>query len=294
MKYAIGLDIGGTKIEGCLVSETGKIIDRIRFPAEAKKGKAQVLKNICDVIDYLKKENKGKRVSGIGAGIPGFCDRKGVIIHMPNAPLKGMNLSMYLNKKFGCPVSIDNDANCFALAENMFGAGKGSSTCVGVIFGTGVGAGIVVDGRTFKGCCGGAGEIGHNMVTDKGRLQIGKNNYESYCGAPYIIKRYKATGGKIQDPDTKKIFSSKEPKAQMIVRQTHEYAARLLGSVVNTLNPDCIVLGGGVSNALSPALLQEEIKKYAIPFSASKVRVRRHKLGDSSGVLGAAALVFNR
>ncbi|MBW2964588.1 ROK family protein [Candidatus Woesearchaeota archaeon] len=294
MRYAIGLDIGGTKIEGCVVSSNGKVIDRHRIPTEAKKGKAVVIRNILSVISELLHRNRKIEVTGIGAGIPGFTDRNGQIVLMPNAPLKGTNLAEVIRKRFGMPAFVDNDANCFALAEYMFGAGKGSSVMLGLIVGTGVGGGIILDGRTLPGCEGGAGEIGHILLDHSAKsMVVGKNDFESACSGPGLTRRYVKAGGKIKDPDPKKIFASNDPVARKVVDDEYRYLGILLGGFTNTLNPDMIVLGGGVSNVISPARIEKDIKKFAIPFSASKVKVRRHSIGDSAGVLGAAALVFS-
>ncbi len=294
MKYAIGLDIGGTKIEGCVVNEKGKIIDKHRIPTEPKKGSKKVTENIFKVIYELKSRNRKLNIMGIGAGIPGFTDSKGVIVFCPNAPLKGVNLASKIKNRFKIPAHIDNDANCFAFAEHMFGAGKGSSVMMGLIVGTGVGGGIIVDGHPLTGYQGGAGEIGHIIFDHNAKQALpGKNDFEALCAGPGLTKRYKKAGGKIKDPDPKKIFASKDQIAKKIVNEEYRYLGILLAGFVNTLNPDRIVLGGGVSNVLSGKKIEQEIKKFAIPFSAGKVKVKRHRIGDSAGVLGAAALVFS-
>ena len=292
MKCAIGLDIGGTKIEGALVSEKGKIIDIYRIPTQARKGRKQVLKNIVSVISELKRRNKQK-TTGIGAGIPGFADKSGKIVNMPNVPLLGFNLRDFLKKRFRCLVSVENDANCFALGEYTFGAGKKASMLLGLIVGTGIGCGIVADGRIVSGCEGGAGEIGH-ILRDTGakKLMIGRNDFEAFCSGPNISKRFVRADGKKQDSHPAKIFASKTKIAKKIVSEEYRYLGMLLGSVVNMLNPDRIVLGGGVSKAISPPKLKPEIARFSIPFSAKRVKIVKSRLGERAAVLGAAALVF--
>ncbi|MBW2996736.1 ROK family protein [Candidatus Woesearchaeota archaeon] len=292
MRYAIGLDIGGTKIEGALVSEKGKITKRYRISTESKKGRAKVLKNIVEVITQLSKKRK---IHGIGVGIPGFADRKGKIVNMPNVPLKGFNLKDFLKKKFKRPVFIDNDANCFALGEYMFGAGKGSSALIGLIIGTGIGSGIVVDGKVISGCEGGAGEIGHILLDNSAKkLIIGKNDFEAFCSGPNISKRFMKAGGSKKDSHAASIARSKDRTAKKTMADEYRYLGIMLGNLVNTLNPDRIVLGGGVSKALYPKKLKQEIAKFSIPFSAKRVSIVKSRLSEDAAILGAAALTFNQ
>ncbi|NQU78469.1 ROK family protein [Candidatus Woesearchaeota archaeon] len=290
---AIGLDIGGTKIEGALVSERGRIIDRLRIPTEAKKGRAHVLNNILDIIKELKERNKRTKISGIGIGFPGFSDKEGRIVNSPNIPLLGFNLKKFMKDRLKTRIFIGNDANCFAFGEYCFGAGKGSSVMLGLIVGTGIGSGIIVDGKVFPGCGGGAGEVGH-MQHDMyaKQLVLGKNDFESICSGPNISINFVKAGGKKEDSSPAAIFSSRSRIAKKAVAEEYRNLGILLGNTVSILNPDRIVLGGGVSNVLSPAKVKKEISKFSIPFSASNVKVIKAKLGDDAGVIGAASLVF--
>jgi predicted NBD/HSP70 family sugar kinase len=288
MRYAIGLDIGGTKIEGCVTSEAGKIIKTVRIPTGGTK--KQAIKNIFSVIDSL----MTSKVSGIGVGVPGLT-HKGKIIRTANAPLSNIDLASMLRRRYRMPAVIENDANCFALAEQMFGAAKGYSIVFGLITGTGVGGGIVIDGKILSGCSGGAGEIGHILADHSAKsMKTGKNDFEAICSGPNITRRYRKAGGKIKDPDPKKIFAAekKDPVAKKTINEEYHQLGIVLASLVNTINPDCIVLGGGVSNVLSPSRIKKEIKRFSLPVPGAKVKVKRHKIGASSGVLGAAALVF--
>lgn len=292
MRYAIAIDFGGTNVRGAVIDEKGKIIKRYRHPTESRKGKAKVLKNINEVITQL---NKNKRISGIGVGIPGFADRKGKIVNMPNVPLKGFNLKNFLKGKFKRPVFIENDANCFALGEYMFGAGKGSSALIGLIVGTGIGAGIVVDGKIISGCEGGAGEIGHILLENSAKkLIVGKNDFEAHCSGPNISKRFMKAGGSKRDSHPADIIRSTGSIARKTMADEYRYLGILLGGLVNTLNPDRIVLGGGVSKVISPKKLKQEIAKFSIPFSRKRVSVVKSGLSEETAILGAAALVFNQ
>ncbi len=293
MRYSIGIDMGGTKIEGVLMSEKGKVLYRYRIPTEVNKGRKKVLHNLTSLIDDMKSRHPNKKLHGIGVGIPGFADDKGRIVNMPNAPLLNFNLASFLKRKYRCSVVVENDANCFALAEYAFGAGKGSKVMFGLITGTGVGGGIIIDGKVFSGSEGGAGEIGHLLLDRSAKkLNVNGNDFESFCSGPSLAKRFIKAGGDKKKCLASDIIKSKTRIAKTVMDDEYRYLGMMLGDMVTLMNPDLIVLGGGVSNSLSPKLLEKELRNYTLPFSGRKVKVRHHKLGDSSGVRGAAALVF--
>lgn len=290
MEYAIALDVGGTKITTCLVDEKGKIIDGERRLTDAGEGKRKVISNIETEIRGMMDRHDDVKVRGIGIGMPGFIDSDGKVVFMPNVPLKGFNIVKHLSKKFGCEVAVENDANCFALGEYHFG-GHRSKVLLGLIVGTGVGCGIVSDGKLISGCSGGAGEIGHNLLDNSADLlEVKSNDFESVCSGPNLCRRYAEAGGKETTP--KHVFDAGDAAAKKVIDEEYACLGKLLGSMVNTLNPDMIVLGGSVSKSLDPSRLRKEIVKYSIPFSAKLVKVKQTRLDDIAGVLGAAALVF--
>ena len=292
MEYAIALDVGGSKITTCLVDEKGKIIEGERRLTGVHKGKNAVLYNIISEIENMMNRNKNIKIKGIGIGMPGFINSKGKIVFMPNVPLVGFNIVKHIQKKFKCPVAVENDANCFALGEYSFGRHK-SEVMLGLIIGTGVGCGIVSNGRLISGCNGGAGEIGHNLLDNSADQLVVKNNdFESVCSGPNISRRYAEVSGK--DITPKQVFTVKDSAARKEIDKEYLCLGKLLGSMVNTLNPDTIVLGGSVSKSIDTSRLKKEIAKFSIPFSAKLVKIKQSKLDDIAGVLGAAALVFNQ
>jgi predicted NBD/HSP70 family sugar kinase len=291
MEYVISVDLGGTKITTCLVNKKGKVLEGSRTLTDAGHGRAKVLLNLTGAISAIIKKRKLK-ISGIGIGVPGFVDRHGKIVFMPNVPLVGFNLKKYLSKKFSCRVAVENDANCFALGEYFFGKHR-SRMLLGVIVGTGVGSGIVYDGKLVSGCQGGAGEIGHILLgSSKDILHVGKNDFESCCSGPNISRRYNEAGGGNKLP--KQVFASSDSIARKVIADEYDSLGRLLGSMVNALNPDTIVLGGSVSKSIDPAKVKAAIMKYAIPFSAGLVKVRCTRLDDVAAVLGSAALIMRQ
>ncbi|MBI3037067.1 ROK family protein [Candidatus Woesearchaeota archaeon] len=310
--YVIGLDIGGTKIEGVLVKATSvsllpSVLKKIRVPTEATAGRDRVLGNITGVIlslcSYGRENVRGFRLHGIGIGTAGFL-KKGRLEMVPNIPaIKGVRLKGYLRKLLlrkgiKALLFIENDSICFALAEFMFGAAKGCRNVIGIIVGTGIGGGLILDGRLYKGRDGGAGHIGHTTIDPSGpRCGCGQyGHFESWCSGKYITQRYIAAGGRIQNPDPKKIFHSKDAVARKIMGETYEKFGMALANLINTFNPEIIVLGGGVSNL--PAEFYRKInaaaKKYAYPAFSDSVKIVRNSLGDDAGVFGAAALALKK
>lgn len=270
----LGVDIGGTKVETALVDEQGNILQTMRRPIQIDKGKDKALENIFFVIKPL----VNKEVETICLSSCGVI-RKGKFIYSPNTPcLIGVDVVGKIKNKFGKKVLYDNDANCFTLAEQRFGAAKGHKNVVGVVIGTGIGSGIIIDGKIYSGKEGFAGEIGRNFINGE--------EFEALCSGPSIVRRYLEAGGKITKPNPKKIFLSDELIAKKIVNETYDYLARGFSLIINTLNPDIIVVGGGVSNILLYERLNQDVKKYSV----KPCLILKNKLGDSSGVIGATLL----
>ncbi len=292
MKYAIGIDLGGTKIEGVLIDEKGRIKKKVRVPTEANKSKKKIIGNIATVVKALLR----KGVVGVGIGTPGFVV-KGKLTLIKNVPkLMGVNLAKEVSKATKIKnVVVANDANCFALAENKFGAGKKTKNMLGVIIGTGFGMGIIIDGKIYAGSKGGAGEIGHMTKSPTGPYcTCGKRGHlEAFASGPAIVKRYDKIGGAITDPDPAKIFKSKEIKAKKIVDNTLDIISITFANLISSFDPQMIVVGGGVSNINFYSEIRKRVKKYVFDDLYTGVRIVKNKLGDSSGVLGAAALVLD-
>ncbi len=303
MKYAIAIDIGGTKIEGCIVDDKGKILASKIADTESKKGKNKVVANIVQMILDMKKiaRSEKKKIKGVGISMPGFIDDKGTVamgggtLHF----LRSVKLKQVLEKKVKMPVYIENDANCFAMAEAEWGAGKGKKVVVGLIWGTGVGAGIVIDGKVLGGAYGGAGEVGHmtvNHTIKKGyRDAYGhRGSLEVLTSGKNIERMYKSRGGKIKDATVKEIYASKEKVAKDVINDAAYHLGLGISNIIYTINPDIVVLGGGVSNLPAPVYktVREVVDHFTLPSMRKGLKIVRHKISDSAGVLGAAALVF--
>lgn len=293
----IGIDIGATKIAFGLVKipdSRFQILDsvKVKTPKEKKKALRVIIENIKSLMT--------QKVKGIGIGMPGSLDRQGGIIRFaPNlSDWKNLDLKKPLEKEFKVPVVFDNDANCFALAEAKFGVAKGLNYVVGLTIGSGLGGGIIVDGSIYHGK-NFAGEIGHmTIISDGPKCGCGNRGcLEVYVSGPAIVRRYKKLTGVKKSPveiEQESYEKSKINYALKTIEETGRYLGIGLANICNILNPEMIVLGGGVSRTktlYNPAI--REMKKRVLPF-AKGTPVVQSKLGDKAGVIGAALLLSLR
>ncbi len=293
MPYYIALDIGGSKIEGILVNEKLKVFKRIRHPTEAKKSRAKIVANILDVIKQL----DNKKVKVVGFSMAGFVDGSGKLQMIHNIPsFMGIKFKQTFERLTRKKIVVENDAQCLALAESKIGAAKGKKHVIGIILGTGVGGGLILDGKIYKGSTGGAGHIGHISVDRSGfRCGCGQlGHFESWCSGSSIIKRYRFYGGSDKNAIPSKIFTSEEKAAKKTTDNFVEKTGIAFASIINAFSPEAIVLGGGVSkmDARMYQRVRSSTRKYQYDPIAKKVRILKNKLGDSAGIYGAALLAI--
>ncbi len=285
MSYKWGIDLGGTKIE-CAVLDGEQAIVRRRLPTEADLGYDHILDQIARLVDETAAE-VGARPGRIGIGTPGTADPSTGLMRNSNTTcLIGRPLGKDLETKIGTEVRAANDANCFALAEATLGAAKGYPTVFGVIMGTGVGGGVVVDGKVLDGKSGIAGEWGHlTLDPDGDPCYCGKRGcVETVLSGPSLERwHFRQTG------ETKKL---KEIAAENGLAVGHACAefGRAFSMVVNVLDPDAIVLGGGVSNLDRLYTDGAAALRAHVFHNDYHPTLLRPKLGDSAGVFGAAML----
>lgn len=290
MEYVIALDIGGTKIEGAIISQKGAISHTKKIYLHKNDDKNKILSHILYVAQFLKHVTSYP-IKGIGISFSGIINSKGVLISQGNKldVLNGINIKSVIQKKVNLPVFIENDANCFALAESIYGKYKDAKSILGVIWGTSIGSGLIINKQIFEGAQGGAGEIGRIKVPlylnnkQKNHYQIGH-----ICGGKYIEHTYS------KDLDASKILVSKDAEAKKISKVAISAFAWVLSSVVNTLNPEVIVLGGGVSNVPKSVytLIKKEMKKYCDPYLYKSLKLEKYSLRNDAGLLGAAYLAY--
>lgn len=284
MPNYIGIDVGGTKIEGVLVNKQLKALKRAKKPTEARKSRSRIIANIAAVV----KELDARGVKGIGIGTPGFADGKGRMQLTPNiTKFKNFRLKRALEEKLKRKIRLENDAHCFVLAEQRAGAAKGMKNVIGLTLGTGVGGGAVVDGRLLEGKNRGAGHFGHMIIDQSGlRCRCGlKGDVESWCGGKYIEKRYKSSSGK--KLTAAQIFRSKEKTAKRIVAEFYQKLGIAIANLINAFSPECVVLGGSVSDSLNIKRLRKEVAKHGQPPLTKEAKIARKKL-KTAAALGAA------
>jgi len=287
----IGIDLGGTKIEGILLDDKFNVIERTRIPTQQEKGYNSIIDSIVSLVNSLKKIS-GDTVS-IGVSAPGAISKKTSLIKNSNTQsLIGMPLKEDLEQALKQKIALENDANCFTIAEATLGAAKEHKVVFGVIMGTGVGGGIVINRNLHRGRTYIAGEWGHHTIRiDGNKCYCGNLGcVETYISGPALEKRWTALTGKtealssiIQNIDNTK--SGLQWKKEFL-----ENFAIGLANVIDILDPDVIVLGGGVSNI---PFLYDEGRDYVydkVFNDLVETPILKNQLGDSAGVFGASLL----
>lgn len=293
----IGIDLGGTKIEGIALAADGRQLQRRRIPAP-RGSYGDSVRAIVDLVAALERDTAERGTVGIG--IPGAVSpATGLIKNANSTWLIGKPLTDDLARALQRPVRLANDANCFALSEATDGAAAGAAVVFGVIIGTGTGGGVVVNGRVLAGANAVAGEWGHNpMPAPADDERPGPACYcgragciETFLSGPALARDYAASGGEeVSALDVAARAERGEPLAEAALARYESRFARAIASIVNVLDPDAIVLGGGVSNI---ERLYANVPRLWSPFVFSDrvdTRLVRAAHGDSSGVRGAAWL----
>jgi len=291
----IGLDIGGTNIKGVLMKD-GRVIDKIKIKTKSKSNKKNLIAQIFECIKILMEKRKG--IKGIGIGVPSPIDFKNQkILNPPNVPaLKNLYLGKLIKNKFKIKTIIDNDVHCLVGGEAILGAGKNKKIVVGLGLGTGVGGGIVMNKKIFRGQRGTSGEIGHTMIQKDGReCKCGARGcLETYINEKGIRKTAKEIFGReISSITLRQMAEKGDKKAIKVWEITGRYLGLGLANLVDIFNPEIIVIGGGIANAgeflIGPA--KEEMKKNVLSPIAKNTPVVRAKLGEWAGAIGAGLLL---
>jgi len=316
-KTAIGIDIGGTKISIAAGDERGRILAYNVMPTlkghETSKAVKQLVAETRRVIQGLPAARR-KKLAGIGVCLPGAVDsRRGIVPQSPNLPgWKGLKLAGILAREFRLPVRMVNDANAAAVGEMLFGAARGLKNFVYVTVSTGVGGGIVIDGRLLEGARFVAGEIGHMTIVADGDLcSCGRKGcFEAYASGGSIERYTKAVMKKKKIPGLAKYLKDGRVSARAIKGAAHaghpfalhafqragHYLGIGLGSLMNILNPEKIVLGGGVLEAAPSVFwkaMRQSLKVTAWPEAYKSAKLVRTPLKKNVGNLGALAVIFD-
>ncbi|MDD3149936.1 MAG: ROK family protein [Candidatus Gastranaerophilales bacterium] len=312
-KYAIGVDLGGTKIlAGVIDLKTGSVIGYSKKRTKKDRGSEIIVKKIIETIEkaLFETDIKLADIDSIGIGAAGQVDREnGILIAAPNLDCYDVNLKQILEKEFNLPVYVGNDVEVATIGEMKFGSGQGFDNFVCVFVGTGIGSGIVLNGNIYNGATGTAGEIGHIIVETGGRHCGcgGAGCLEAYASRTAIEKRIKAyikKGHKtiitkfleeeatIRSKHLNKAVKEKDEVVQSCIDEAAGYLSSGLASVVNFYNPELIILGGGLIEAIDyfyDVATRKTVLK-SLPTPAKGIKFAKARLGDFSGIIGAAML----
>lgn len=297
-KIILGLDIGGTKCAVVLGDGKMRIYDRLAFPTRTQRGLKRTLDELFGAVSEILRRNRltpgSIRKAGVSCGGP-LDSERGLILSPPNLPgWRRVPIVGMLGRKLGCPVHLENDANACALAEWKFGAGRGCRNMVFLTFGTGLGAGLILNGRLYRGTNDMAGEAGHIRLAKEGPVGYGKKgSFEGFCSGGGIARLAQREAGRgafkvLAGITAKEVFEAArrgDKTARRIVQTSGEYLGMGLSILIDLLNPERIIIGGIYSrneDLLFPSL-QRTIRKEALSRSRSVCRIVPSGLGEKIG-----------
>ncbi len=315
-RYAVGIDFGGTFIKMALVDDAGTIVARRRIPTATLPNRAAWMDAMAEGIHVLAREGRSARpaaLSGVGIGVPGFVDfARGHIFELPNVPgWSGVPLASLMEERIGLPVRVDNDVNAMATGECTFGAGRTYQHAVFVTLGTGVGGALLIHNRIYRGAHHMAGELGHMTIDMNGvPAPNGRGGLEQYVGNRRIVERalrYLDEGrtslldalcegdrSRIDPLLIEKAAEQGDPLSITVYDEVADCLAAALASVTYLLQPQAIIIGGGVGQ--SGPILYEPLHRHLrerlnINF-ADRLEIKKAALGNDAGVIGGAAMVL--
>lgn len=310
-KYCFGVDVGGTTVKMGFFDTEGNLLEKWEIPTRTEEGGKNILPDVAaSILDKIKeREVSREEIIGVGIGAPGPIDGKGTVYNAVNLGWGTFSIKNELQSLLNIPVEAGNDANVAALGEMWKGGGQGHSSLVAVTLGTGVGGGIITDGRILSGATGAAGEIGHIHVMDGETERCNCGNYgclEQYTSATGIVRLAKRRLAKDDKPSTlrnhqeisaKTVFDAVKEGDELAVEvaeQFGEILGKALADIAGVVNPEIFVIGGGVSKA-GPILLDFIQKNYTpYVFAGSRGALfALATLGNDAGIYGAAKMVLD-
>ena len=314
-RYNICLDVGGTKVLGAIFNEKDEIIYRLKKRSKSEgEGSADVEKVIISVIEDMIKESGIDRseLNAIASCAPGVIDQdRGIVLFTPNLPWRNYDIAGAMRKRFGVPFFVGNDVNLGVLGEYKFGAAQGYRNIVGFFPGTGMGGGLILDGKLFTGNQCKAAEYGHMILDPEGPLcgcgQRGcleafssKKGMSDYIrqqvsrGRECMLAEDVANGAIFRSKKLKKALAAKDKVATEAVDRACHYLAIATGNMINTISPDLVLYGGGIMEAMGELFLGKilaEVDRYCIPSIRPTVELKIASLGDDSILYGDLALI---
>jgi glucokinase len=315
-EYIVGVDIGATKIMAVVLNRSFKVLGRCRKRTRSEKLSEPTEHRVIRVIREAIKDSRVPKISGIGVGSPGPLDpATGVIIDTPNLAWKNFPLADTLGQTFKVPVVVDNDVNMGTYGEWHFGRIRRCKNVVGIFPGTGIGGGLIIDGRMFRGFTGAAGEIGHMTIDVDGpycgcgkrgcleavasRIAIAEQvaALAARGDAPLILKLCGTDLGNIRSGMLIKSIEEGDKMVEGVVRKAAYYVGIAAANLINVLSPEAVVLGGGLVEAMTEIYLAEvkrAVKDHAMPFLRKGVRIVAAQLGDDAVAMGAGMLIAEK
>lgn len=317
-QYVVGVDLGGTKMLSAVVDREGSVLSRSKKKTKAQRESDEILERLdaCVREAVEASELPMESIAAIGVGSPGPLDPiEGRIFETPNLNLSNAPIAPFLNERTGIPVFLDNDVNVGTFGEFTYGAAKGKQHVIGIFLGTGVGGGVILNGEPFHGASLNAGELGHTKIVAYGdKCGCGDRGcLEAYASKTAMIARIQKrvskgmktalteiTGGdwsKLTSSAFVKAVEAKDKIALKEIRRASKYTGVAVGSLINILSPEMVVIGGGLVEALEDMIMPDiryhaEHNCFQILFE--KTEIVPASLGDDAGILGAAALAWKR
>lgn len=314
VRHAVGIDFGGTFIKMALVSGKGEVLARAKIPTRQAVGVDGWLDAVAGGLEQLRGGKEGvDPLEGIGVGVPGFVDyERGFVYDLANVPgWTGVHLKPLIEKRFNLRAQIDNDVNAMALGECTFGVGRALQHAVFVTLGTGVGGGLLINGKLYRGACSMAGEIGHMSIQMDGiRSPQGRGGLEQYVGNRRFVERTvklleQGRPSLIRDlakgdwsAITPELIEQAARKGDALAIEIYDFVADCLAtafaSAAYLIQPQAFIVGGGVAKSGNILFdpLRKHLQERLSPFFAERIEVKAAELGNDAGVIGAATLVM--
>ena len=320
MRFVLGIDIGGTNLVVGSVAEDGSALLALESePTHAEAGQSDVLDRLITLaqraIERTRREVRGAEIIGVGVGAPGPLDTKsGIVLLTPNLGWVNLPLRQIIHERLGLPAALDNDANCAILGEWWMGAARGTKNAIGITIGTGIGGGIIVDGKLYHGASDCAGEIGHTTIDTEGR-RCKCGNYgclEAYASGPNIAMRAVEeltagavsrladyVGGDLRQVTAQTVYQAAhdgDDLALEVVNDTAKFLGAGIANLLNIFNPEVVVVCGGVTLAGDHLFdpLRREVARRAFKPAVSVCRIVPCELsGGTAGVYGAAKVYLD-
>jgi glucokinase len=314
VRFVLGIDIGGTNLVVGSVSEDGsRIVATASEPTRAEAGATDVLERLVGLADRAiaatRKDVPGAEILGVGVGAPGPLDTKrGIVLLTPNLGWVNLPLRQIMHDRLGLPATLDNDANCAVLGEWWVGAARGARHAIGITIGTGIGGGLILDGKLYHGASDVAGEIGHTTIDTEGR-RCKCGNYgclEAYASGPNIALRAveeieagavsrlpSLVGGDLSKVTAQTVYQAAQDGDDLaleVVNDTARFLGVGIGNLLNVFNPEAVVVCGGVTLAGDHLFvpLRREVARRAFKPAVSACRIVPGELAGTAGVYGAA------